>query len=150
MENTPKPSPDGLMLGVGLDNQDGHKRVTKGDNFYLVGGSEETHERMKRRSRSMRSWRAKASIFPSFLRRNLPKSFVRLPANRRPPGRFAILPAAGKKTNIFSAGLDIRDTFCHNICVIQFLKKYFGSYFGGSDAQRRYGRKTGRPEIIAV
>ena len=38
MENTPKPSPDGLMLGVGLDNQDGHKRVTKGDNFYLVGG----------------------------------------------------------------------------------------------------------------
>ena len=46
MENTPKPSPDGLMLGVGLDNQDGHKRVTKGDNFYLDGGSEETHERM--------------------------------------------------------------------------------------------------------
>ena len=40
MENTPKPSPDGLMLGLGLDNQDGHKRVTKGDNFYLVGGSE--------------------------------------------------------------------------------------------------------------
>jgi len=35
-----------LMMGVGLDNQDGHKRVTKGDNFYLVGGSEETHEHM--------------------------------------------------------------------------------------------------------
>ena len=35
-----------LMMGVGLDNKDGHKRVTKGDNFYLVGGSEETHERM--------------------------------------------------------------------------------------------------------
>jgi len=35
-----------LMLGVGLDNQDGHKRITKGDNFYLVGGSEESHERM--------------------------------------------------------------------------------------------------------
>ena len=34
------------LLGVGLDNNDGHKRVTKGDNFYLVGGSEETHERM--------------------------------------------------------------------------------------------------------
>lgn len=34
------------MMGVGLDNKDGHKRVTKGDNFYLVGGSEETHERM--------------------------------------------------------------------------------------------------------
>lgn len=35
-----------LLLGLGLDNQDGHKRVTKGDNFYLTGGSEETHERM--------------------------------------------------------------------------------------------------------
>lgn len=35
-----------LMMGIGLDNKDGHKRVTKGDNFYLVGGSEETHERM--------------------------------------------------------------------------------------------------------
>ena len=34
------------LLGVGFDNNDGHKRVTKGDNFYLVGGSEETHERM--------------------------------------------------------------------------------------------------------
>ena len=35
-----------IMMGIGLDNQDGHKRVTKGDNFYLVGGSEETHEHM--------------------------------------------------------------------------------------------------------
>ncbi len=35
-----------MMMGLGLDNQDGHKRVTKGDNFYLVGGSEETHEYM--------------------------------------------------------------------------------------------------------
>jgi hypothetical protein len=35
-----------LMLGVGLDGQDGHVRVTKGENFRLVGGSEETHERM--------------------------------------------------------------------------------------------------------
>ncbi len=34
------------MMGIGLDNEDGHKRVTKGDNFYLVGGSEETHDRM--------------------------------------------------------------------------------------------------------
>ena len=34
-----------MMLGVGLDS-DGHKRVTNGDNFALVGGSEETHERM--------------------------------------------------------------------------------------------------------
>ncbi|OGV37186.1 MAG: hypothetical protein A2020_08365 [Lentisphaerae bacterium GWF2_45_14] len=35
-----------LLVGVGLDNKDGHKRITKGDNFYLAGGSEETHEHM--------------------------------------------------------------------------------------------------------
>ncbi len=35
-----------LLLGVGLDNRDEHRRITRGDNFYLVGGSEETHERM--------------------------------------------------------------------------------------------------------
>ena len=33
------------MLGVGLDS-DGHKRITTGENFALVGGSEETHEVM--------------------------------------------------------------------------------------------------------
>ncbi|HEY0552512.1 MAG TPA: hypothetical protein VGF13_23125 [Verrucomicrobiae bacterium] len=34
-----------LMLGVGLDN-DGHKRVTTGPNFALLGGSKDTHEQM--------------------------------------------------------------------------------------------------------
>jgi hypothetical protein len=34
-----------VMLGVGLDG-DGHKRVTTGPNFALVGGSQETHELM--------------------------------------------------------------------------------------------------------
>lgn len=34
------------LLGVGLDNSDGHKRITKGEQFVLVGGSAETHERM--------------------------------------------------------------------------------------------------------
>jgi hypothetical protein len=34
-----------IMLGLGLDS-DGHKRVTKGPNFTLVGGTEETHEDM--------------------------------------------------------------------------------------------------------
>ncbi|MGN6642031.1 MAG: hypothetical protein ACTHKU_03430 [Verrucomicrobiota bacterium] len=33
------------MIGIGLDS-DGHKRVTTGPNFALVGGSEETHEVM--------------------------------------------------------------------------------------------------------
>ena len=31
-----------VMLGVGLDS-DGHKRLTTGPNFVLVGGSAETH-----------------------------------------------------------------------------------------------------------
>ncbi len=34
-----------LLLGVGLDS-DGHRRVTTGPNFALVGGSQETHEGM--------------------------------------------------------------------------------------------------------
>lgn len=35
-----------LLLGLGLDNKDGHTRVTRGDNFLLAGGSEETHDHM--------------------------------------------------------------------------------------------------------
>jgi hypothetical protein len=35
----------GLILGLGLDS-DGHKRMTTGQNFVLVGGSQETHEVM--------------------------------------------------------------------------------------------------------
>ena len=35
----------GLLLGVGLDS-DGHKRITTGPNFALVGGSKDTHEQM--------------------------------------------------------------------------------------------------------
>ncbi len=34
------------LLGVGLDNDDGHKRITQADEFSIVGGSENTHERM--------------------------------------------------------------------------------------------------------
>ena len=34
------------LFGVGMDNDDGHKRITKGEQFILVGGSEETHGRM--------------------------------------------------------------------------------------------------------
>ena len=40
-----KKTPKSLLLGVGLDS-DGHKRVTTGPNFALVGGSKETHEEM--------------------------------------------------------------------------------------------------------
>jgi hypothetical protein len=35
------------ILGVGLDNQDEHQRITHCEDFLLVGGSEETHERMQ-------------------------------------------------------------------------------------------------------
>ncbi len=34
-----------MLLGVGLDS-DGHKRITTGPNFALVGGTKETHEEM--------------------------------------------------------------------------------------------------------
>ena len=34
-----------VMLGIGLDS-DGHKRITQGHNFALVGGSKDTHEQM--------------------------------------------------------------------------------------------------------
>ncbi|MBL9121997.1 MAG: hypothetical protein JNG90_00060 [Planctomycetaceae bacterium] len=35
------------LLGLGLDNQDGHTRLTRGDNFVLYGGSQETHSAMQ-------------------------------------------------------------------------------------------------------
>lgn len=49
-DEKPTPSrpsrPQAGLLGVGLDNEDGHKRITTGDKFALVGGSAETHDRM--------------------------------------------------------------------------------------------------------
>lgn len=38
--------PDAALLGLGLDNDDGHKRITTGENFAILGGSAETHEKM--------------------------------------------------------------------------------------------------------
>ena len=35
------------FVGVGLDNKDGHQRLTRNEHFLLIGGSEETHERMQ-------------------------------------------------------------------------------------------------------
>jgi hypothetical protein len=40
-----RPKRKAVMLGLGLDS-DGHKRLTTGPNFVLMGGSEETHEVM--------------------------------------------------------------------------------------------------------
>ncbi|MFM7209902.1 MAG: hypothetical protein ACKOY8_08805 [Verrucomicrobiota bacterium] len=34
------------LLGLGLDAKDGHRRITSGEGFNLVGGSQETHDKM--------------------------------------------------------------------------------------------------------
>ncbi len=39
-----------IILGLGLDNKDAHIRITKGKNFRLYGGSEETHETMQEKA----------------------------------------------------------------------------------------------------
>ncbi len=45
MANAKKTKRKARILGLGLDS-DGHKRITSGDNFTLVGGTQETHELM--------------------------------------------------------------------------------------------------------
>lgn len=35
------------LLGLAFDANDGHKRITRGRNFLLAGGSEETHGLMR-------------------------------------------------------------------------------------------------------
>ena len=35
------------LLGLAFDAEDGHKRITRGKNFFLAGGSEETHGVMR-------------------------------------------------------------------------------------------------------
>lgn len=45
-KNTRRRRPKAHLLGVGLDNDDGHKRLTSAEEFTIVGGSADTHERM--------------------------------------------------------------------------------------------------------
>ena len=45
MANAKKKKRIAAILGVGLDS-DGHKRLTTGPNFALVGGTQETHDEM--------------------------------------------------------------------------------------------------------
>jgi hypothetical protein len=45
-----KPAVKSLLLGLGLDCADGHVRVTKGPNFRLYGGAEETHSLMQEKA----------------------------------------------------------------------------------------------------
>lgn len=35
------------LIGLGLDGDDGHVRITKGENFQIFGGSRDTHEEMQ-------------------------------------------------------------------------------------------------------
>ena len=44
---TPPKERHAAMLGVGLDATDGQVRITRGDNFTLCGGGEETHSIMQ-------------------------------------------------------------------------------------------------------
>lgn len=39
-------SRDTHLIGIGLDNADGHKRITQADKALILGGSEETHTRL--------------------------------------------------------------------------------------------------------
>jgi hypothetical protein len=43
----PNKKKQAAILGLGLDNDDGHTRITRGENFLLAGGSYETHARMQ-------------------------------------------------------------------------------------------------------
>ncbi len=47
MKSVPDKKPRVALLGVGLDGDDGHTRLTRGDNFVLFGGSDETHSVMQ-------------------------------------------------------------------------------------------------------
>lgn len=45
MNNQNKPSKgNAILFGLAFDNMDNHKRITTGENFYIVGGSANTHE----------------------------------------------------------------------------------------------------------
>lgn len=35
-----------ILCGFAFDNTDNHKRITTGENFYILGGSAETHENL--------------------------------------------------------------------------------------------------------
>jgi hypothetical protein len=38
---------EAALLGLGFDADDGHKRITRGPNFLLAGGSADTHGQMQ-------------------------------------------------------------------------------------------------------
>lgn len=46
VSDTPQKPTRAHLLGLGLDGKDGHRRITQAEQFSIVGGSAETHERM--------------------------------------------------------------------------------------------------------
>lgn len=47
MKSADKRQGSAAILGVGFDNNDGQTRLTRGKNFLLVGGSQDTHAMMQ-------------------------------------------------------------------------------------------------------
>lgn len=47
MKASKKQRKHAALLGLGLDGDDGHTRLTRGKNFVLYGGSQETHAQMQ-------------------------------------------------------------------------------------------------------
>lgn len=45
--NRKSKKPNAALLGLAFDADDGHKRITRGPNFVLAGGSQETHGMMQ-------------------------------------------------------------------------------------------------------
>ncbi|GJQ50335.1 hypothetical protein KsCSTR_12540 [Candidatus Kuenenia stuttgartiensis] len=35
-----------VLLGLAFDHEDNHKRITTGENFYILGGSAKTHDNL--------------------------------------------------------------------------------------------------------
>jgi hypothetical protein len=73
MRKRQKKAGDAHLLGVGLDNRDGHTRITRGRDFTVLSGSAESHEKMtefciKVHEQLDRKGRRLASLTPSEFR----------------------------------------------------------------------------------
>lgn len=47
MKASNPPQKSAALLGLAFDNDDGHTRLTRGKNFVLLGGSQDTHAVMQ-------------------------------------------------------------------------------------------------------
>ena len=46
----PERKDDAMLLGLGTDGAEGETRITRGENFRLLGGSKDTHEAMQEKA----------------------------------------------------------------------------------------------------